>query len=167
MRCPQCESKNLYKATSNRFVCRDCKKSSRPEDLLPLITLTSELNKESGVNSNLETLQLEQEVNNLSPKIPMPPKLPIPPKPSSNTDNIVLDDDPDMKVIFQQLIAQNDNVLKELQDIKQETRFLFNEVSTFNKNFVKNISSGVLAAMFTVILIGIALQVLIGLFFIF
>ena len=100
-------------------------------------------------------------MTNLPPK---PPKPSMPPKPSSN---IVSEDDPDMKVIFQQLLSQNQNVLKELQDIKEETRFLFKEISTFNKNFKKNISSGVLAAMFTVILVGIALQVLAALFFVF
>ncbi|MGL5511602.1 MAG: hypothetical protein ACRDB1_18465 [Microcoleaceae cyanobacterium] len=100
-------------------------------------------------------------MTNLPPK---PPKPSMPPKPSSN---IVSEDDPDMKVILQQLLSHNQNVLKELQDIKQETRFLFKEISTFNKNFKKNISSAVLAAMFTVILIGIALQVLAALFFIF
>jgi hypothetical protein len=100
-------------------------------------------------------------MTNLPPK---PPKPSMPPKPSSN---IVSEDDPDMKVIFQQLLSQNQNVLKELQDIKQETRFLFKEISTFNKNFKKNISSGVFAALFTVILIGIALQVLAALFLVF
>lgn len=71
MRCPKCESTNLYKATSKRYLCKDCKKSSKPEELLPdLVTsVTSPTDKKLGLKFDISTLkdQLGQ-LRKLSPK---------------------------------------------------------------------------------------------------
>lgn len=71
MRCPKCESTNLYKATSKRYLCKDCKKSSKPEELLPDLanSVTSPADKKLALKFDISTLKDRLgQLRKLSPK---------------------------------------------------------------------------------------------------